>query len=186
MKKCARKYGGMDIYNVSSIRQANIFFKQRQPSLPAVNSYSVDKNILDKWYWTIYYNTKPPSFFAYNKDTTMQGKTAYIFIWNILLCVSLRWSRARAVEYMLNHTFITSKQAHVEVDRYITWPGQACAYKFGEIQIKRIRRKAETELGTNHTVCIIVITAWHIVTVVPLLNIGICYSTIKLNVTSKM
>ena len=48
---------------------------------------------------------------------------------------------------MLNHTFITPEEATTEIDRYITWPGQACAYKVGEIKIRELRRRAEQKLG---------------------------------------
>ena len=49
---------------------------------------------------------------------------------------------------MLNHTFITPEEAATEIDRYITWPGQACAYKIGEIKIRELRKMAEEKLGT--------------------------------------
>ena len=38
-------------------------------------------------------------------------------------------------------------QIETEINRYITWPGQACAYKMGELEIKRMRAKASTQLG---------------------------------------
>ena len=58
-----------------------------------------------------------------------------------------RWSRDKAIDYLTDHTAMTQIQAEQEVDRYITWPGQACAYKIGEIVILKLRRHAEKVLG---------------------------------------
>ena len=58
-----------------------------------------------------------------------------------------RWDRQKAVEYMMNYTAYAREATEIEVDRYVTWPGQACAYKLGEIKIKELRKKAETRLG---------------------------------------
>ncbi len=57
------------------------------------------------------------------------------------------WSRDRAIDYMLTNTALTRHNVEAEVNRYITWPGQALAYKIGELTIKRLRAKAETALG---------------------------------------
>lgn len=48
---------------------------------------------------------------------------------------------------MLNYTAYSREATEIEVDRYVTWPGQACAYKLGEIKIKELRTKAEEQLG---------------------------------------
>ncbi len=59
------------------------------------------------------------------------------------------WSRQQAVDYMLTNTALSRHNIEAEVNRYITWPGQALAYKIGELTIKRLRAKAEAALGTK-------------------------------------
>ncbi|KAI0229144.1 hypothetical protein LSAT2_020410 [Lamellibrachia satsuma] len=58
-----------------------------------------------------------------------------------------QWSRDDAIEYMLNYTVLSRDQTEKEVDRYITWPAQACAYKIGELKITELRTKAQDKLG---------------------------------------
>jgi uncharacterized protein (DUF885 family) len=48
---------------------------------------------------------------------------------------------------MLNYTAYGQSDITNEVYRYITWPGQACSYKIGELKIRELREKAETVLG---------------------------------------
>ncbi len=55
----------------------------------------------------------------------------------------LGWSRQQAIDYMMENTCDPLEQIEIEVDRYITWPGQACGYKIGEIKIKELRKKSE-------------------------------------------
>ena len=57
------------------------------------------------------------------------------------------WTRQRAVDFMWDHTATTREHIGHEVDRYITWPGQACAYGVGKREIQRMRRRAEAALG---------------------------------------
>ena len=59
------------------------------------------------------------------------------------------WSRQKAVDYLASHTALSTHEVGTEVDRYISWPGQALAYKLGELTIRRVRAKAEAELGTR-------------------------------------
>ncbi len=59
------------------------------------------------------------------------------------------WSRDKAIDYMLTNTALTRHNVEAEVNRYITWPGQALAYKIGELTIKRLRARAETTLGAR-------------------------------------
>ncbi|WP_341713466.1 DUF885 family protein [Erythrobacter sp.] len=57
------------------------------------------------------------------------------------------WSREQAVDYLGSRTALSEHEVNTEVDRYISWPGQALAYKLGEMTIRRVRAKAEQELG---------------------------------------
>lgn len=57
------------------------------------------------------------------------------------------WSREQAVDYLASRTALSEHEVNTEVDRYISWPGQALAYKLGEMTIRRVRKKAEVELG---------------------------------------
>lgn len=59
------------------------------------------------------------------------------------------WTRQQAVDYMLENTALSEHNVNTEIDRYISWPGQALSYKLGEIKIKELRQKAETELGEH-------------------------------------
>jgi len=59
------------------------------------------------------------------------------------------WTRRQAIEYMAANTALTRHNIEAEVDRYISWPGQALGYKVGELKIRELRKKAETELGSR-------------------------------------
>lgn len=57
------------------------------------------------------------------------------------------WSREKAVAFMAENTALSLHEINTEVDRYISWPGQALAYKIGELKIKALREKATHALG---------------------------------------
>jgi uncharacterized protein (DUF885 family) len=59
------------------------------------------------------------------------------------------WSRQQAIDYLASHTALSQHEVETEVDRYISWPGQADSYMLGELEIRRLRSKAEQQLGTN-------------------------------------
>ncbi|NND67087.1 MAG: DUF885 domain-containing protein [Halioglobus sp.] len=59
------------------------------------------------------------------------------------------WSRQRAIDYMLTNTGLSRQNIVAEVDRYITLPGQAVAYKYGELKIRELRQRAEQFLGAD-------------------------------------
>ena len=59
------------------------------------------------------------------------------------------WTREQAMEYLRTRAALSEHEITTEVERYIAWPGQALAYKLGEIQIRRHRREAEEKLGAK-------------------------------------
>lgn len=65
---------------------------------------------------------------------------------------AMGWSRPQAIAYMKDNTALSEHNVVAEIDRYIGWPGQALAYKIGELAISRLRAKAESELGDRFDV----------------------------------
>jgi len=57
------------------------------------------------------------------------------------------WTRRQAIDFMKENTALSEHNIEAEVDRYITWPGQALAYKIGQLKFKELRARASSELG---------------------------------------
>lgn len=62
---------------------------------------------------------------------------------------SMGWTRAEAINFMRLNTALSELNIEREIDRYIAWPGQACAYKLGELLIRSLREKAQQQLGAR-------------------------------------
>jgi uncharacterized protein (DUF885 family) len=62
---------------------------------------------------------------------------------------SMGWSREESVDYMARNSALSLHNIRSEVNRYIFWPGQALAYKMGEIKIRELRERAEQQLGDD-------------------------------------
>jgi len=60
-----------------------------------------------------------------------------------------KWTREQAISYMVQNTGMTTTEVTTEIERYIVWPGQACAYKIGMIKILELREKAKQKLGEH-------------------------------------
>ena len=59
----------------------------------------------------------------------------------------MSWTREQAQQFLASNTALSMHEVRTEVDRYIAWPGQALAYKIGELKIVELRRRAEATLG---------------------------------------
>jgi len=57
------------------------------------------------------------------------------------------WTREQAIDFMTDNSAMSEHNIRSEVDRYISWPGQALAYKMGELKIRELRKMAEERLG---------------------------------------
>ncbi|MCA9229790.1 MAG: DUF885 domain-containing protein [Planctomycetales bacterium] len=59
------------------------------------------------------------------------------------------WTRQQAIDFLTDNSAMSAHNIRAEVDRYISWPGQALAYKTGEMKIRELRALAEKQLGEN-------------------------------------
>ena len=60
-----------------------------------------------------------------------------------------KWTREEAIDYMVSNTGMTTTEVTTEIERYIVWPGQACAYKIGMMKILELRERAKNKLGNQ-------------------------------------
>jgi uncharacterized protein (DUF885 family) len=65
---------------------------------------------------------------------------------------AMGWTRQQAVDFMASNTALSLHEIGTETDRYISWPGQALAYKLGELKIRELRKEAERALGDRFDV----------------------------------
>ena len=60
---------------------------------------------------------------------------------------TMGWTRQQAVDYMMDNSGWAAVDIQNEIDRYISWPGQATSYMLGMIELRRLRTLAESRLG---------------------------------------
>ncbi|WP_317930219.1 DUF885 domain-containing protein [Halioxenophilus sp. WMMB6] len=102
--------------------------------------------------WGLYAESLGGEIGLYRDPYAKFGQLTYEMWRSIRLVVdtgmhSLGWSRQQAIDYFKQNSGKAEHDIEVEIDRYITMPGQALAYKVGELKIKALRAKAETALG---------------------------------------
>lgn len=102
--------------------------------------------------WALYTESLAEEMGLYATDLDRLGKLSFD-AWRASRLVvdtgihDLGWSREQAERFMLENTPLAANNVHNEVDRYLNWPGQALAYKTGQLEISRLRRDAEARLG---------------------------------------
>jgi len=102
--------------------------------------------------WGLYSESLGEEMWFYADPYAKFGQLTYEMWRAIRLVVdtgmhALGWSRQQAIDFFKDNAGKSEHDIVVEVDRYIVWPGQALAYKIGELKIKELRAYAEKELG---------------------------------------
>lgn len=107
--------------------------------------------------WGLYSESLGEEMGFYTDPYDKFGQLTYE-IWRAVRLVTdtgmhaLGWSRQQAIDYFKANSSKPEHDIVVEIDRYIVWPGQALAYKLGELKIKELRAFATRELGKNFDV----------------------------------
>jgi uncharacterized protein (DUF885 family) len=123
---------------------------QEQPNLPAFRRFLGSTAFVEGW--GLYTERLANEMKLYSGDLDRMGMLSYD-AWRASRLVvdtgihAMGWTRERAEQFMREHTALTEENIRNEVDRYISWPGQALAYKVGQLEIVRLRREAEQSLG---------------------------------------
>ena len=127
-----------------------IALTQELSGLPAFRRYEGVTAFVEGW--ALYAERLADDMGLYTTDLDRLGMLSYE-AWRACRLVvdtgmhAKGWSRQQAIDFMLDNTALAENNIINEVDRYIVWPGQAIAYKIGQLEILRLRGEAESRLG---------------------------------------
>ncbi len=107
--------------------------------------------------WALYSESLGEDLGMYKDPYSKFGQLSYEMWRAVRLVVdtgmhSMGWTREQAIDFFRENTGKTDQDITVEVDRYIVWPGQALAYKIGQLKIRELRVEAEKKLSAKFDV----------------------------------
>jgi uncharacterized protein (DUF885 family) len=107
--------------------------------------------------WALYAESLGEDAGLYKDPYSKFGQLSYEMWRAVRLVVdtgmhSMGWTREQAIQFFKDNTGKTDQDITVEVDRYIVWPGQALAYKLGQLKIRELRAEAERRLGAKFNI----------------------------------
>jgi uncharacterized protein (DUF885 family) len=104
--------------------------------------------------WGLYAESLGEEMGLYDTPAKKMGQLSYQ-AWRAARLVvdtglhAMGWDKAKAVAYMRENTALSEGNIDAEVNRYISWPGQALGYKIGALKIRELRARAQKALGTG-------------------------------------
>jgi uncharacterized protein (DUF885 family) len=132
-----------------------IAIMQERKDLPDFRRYEGSTAFIEGW--ALYAERLAKEMGFYRDDYSEYGRLTFD-IWRAARLVVdtglhfYKWSRDKSIQYCMEHTGLEEHEIAVEVDRYIAMPGQALAYKIGEMKIRELRNKAKNAPGSRFSI----------------------------------
>jgi uncharacterized protein (DUF885 family) len=147
-----RTYGVETLYLHEAVpgHHFQISLAQENAALPAFQRFGGNTAFIEGW--ALYAESLGPELGMFTDPWQLQGRYEDEMLRAMRLVVDTGihakgWGRDQAIDYMLANSSMSRTDATAEVERYIAIPGQALAYKIGQLTITRLRREAEQALG---------------------------------------